>query len=311
VNNIELRSNILKLVISFSFGIFAFVSARNLYFSTNPFLEISYFAETVVFIVIAIFSFFIFPILGRGISHWLEKTITKTVSLALKKFIYDQQIKSRKKTAERKSEREKYKKYKGSLFLDTSAIIDGRILEVAKSGFLLSLVVVPRFVLEEVQQVSDSATALKRQRGRRGLDNLNELKKILKKNFLILETKNGGEVDKLLISYAKKYDAKLVTVDFNLNKLAKVSGVAVLNINDLTIALKPTVLVGEKVMVKIRQKGKEESQGIGYLEDGTMVVIADGGRFVDEDKEVEVTRVLQKEAGKMIFAKIPQTLTFP
>ncbi|PIS23131.1 hypothetical protein COT49_01740 [candidate division WWE3 bacterium CG08_land_8_20_14_0_20_40_13] len=304
MTKIEIRNNIIKFIISLAFGVLAFFSARRWYFATNPLLEVSYFAETIIALIICAVSFFIFPILGKGLSGWIEETITKTVSLTLKKFIREQQLKNKKKVAERKEEKERYQKYKGALFLDTSAIIDGRIVEVARAGFLLGKIVAPRFVLEEVQQVSDSSASLKRQRGRRGLDNVNELKKIIGKNFSILETKNGGEVDKLLINYAKKYDAKLVTVDFNLNKLAKVSGITVLNVNDLASALTTVVLIGEKILVTIKQKGKEEDQGVGFLGDGTMVVVTGGQSFIGQEKEVEVTRVLQKEAGKMIFAKI-------
>lgn len=295
---------IIKIVIAVIFAILTFFSANRWYFSTNPLLEISYFAETILAIVVGFLTYFIFPVLGTNITFWLEKIISKTVSSTLKRFYLEQKIRNDKKNKEKKEETVRIKKYKESVLVDSSAIIDGRILDIARCGFLQGLVVFPRFVMEEVQQVSDSSDHIKRQRGRKGLDNINELKRILGKSFSVLEQKNGGEVDSLLIKYAKKYDAKILTVDFNLNKLAKVSGIKVLNVNELANAIKTSLIPGEIVPIKISQKGKEENQGVGYLVDGTMVIVENSVNFLGKDVKVEVVRVLQKDAGKMIFAKI-------
>jgi len=300
----KLRNNLIKFIIAISFGALAFFAARKWYFETNPLLEVSYFAEAVIALVICAIAYFFFPAMGLVITRWMEGIINKTVTVTIKKLVNDKNIRSKKIKREKKVEKEKFQKLEGAVFVDTSAIIDGRILDVAKSGFLRGKVVVPRFVVSEVQQVSDSANDLKRQRGRRGLDILNDLKKECGRNFILYESKENGEVDSLLVNYAKKYHGAIVTTDFNLNKVARVSNIKVLNINDLANSLKQNMLPQEKVLLKISQKGKESGQGVGYLDDGTMVVVENGGLFVGKEIEVEVQKVLQKESGRMIFSKI-------
>jgi uncharacterized protein YacL len=188
--------------------------------------------------------------------------------------------------------------------LDTSVIIDGRICEIAESGFLEGDVLVPQFVLHELQQVADSSDSAKRNRGRRGLDVVQRLQKIPR---LRLEISNQDfpvrEVDLKLIELAKLRGAKIVTNDFNLNKLAQVQGVAVLNINELANALKPVVLPGEAMRVFILKEGKEYNQGVAYLDDGTMVVVDNAKRLISKTIDITVTSVLQTTAGKMIFGK--------
>jgi len=189
--------------------------------------------------------------------------------------------------------------------LDTSAIIDGRVLEVAHTGFLLdSRLLVPKFVLEELQRIADSEDDLKRARGRRGLEILNQLGKEKEIKVKVIEEEvNGNDVDAKIVRLAKERGARLMTVDFNLNKVAQIQGVEVLNINELHDALRPVVLPGEILEVKIIQEGKDRTQGVGYLEDGTMVVVENGRRFLGKEIEIVVTRMFQTAAGKMIFGE--------
>jgi uncharacterized protein YacL len=199
-------------------------------------------------------------------------------------------------------ERSGKKSYK---ILDTSVIIDGRIADIAETGFLDGLIVIPQFVLRELQLVADSADSLKRNRGRRGLDILQRLQKTASVQIQIVEDDfpSVREVDMKLIELAKLYEGKIITNDFNLNKVAQLQGVAVLNINELANSLKPIVLPGEIMRVFILKEGKEYNQGVAYLDDGTMVVIDNARKMIGKTIDISVTSVLQTTAGKMIFGK--------
>ncbi|HYK38284.1 PIN/TRAM domain-containing protein [Alloacidobacterium sp.] len=194
--------------------------------------------------------------------------------------------------------------------LDTSAIIDGRIADMADTGFLDGSLVIPEFVLRELQMVADSSDGSKRQRGRRGLDVLQRMQSNSLLNVQIVEDDfpHIREVDLKLIELAKELDAKIVTNDFNLNKVAHLHHVSVLNINDLANSLKPVVLPGEKMNIAILKEGKEYNQGVGYLDDGTMVVVDHARRMIGRSVEISVTSVLQTASGKMIFGKMEEPL---
>ncbi len=189
--------------------------------------------------------------------------------------------------------------------LDTSAIIDGRIVDICKTGFMEGVIVVAGFVLEELQHIADSPDLLKRNRGRRGLDVLNKIQKEMEIPVQIYEGdfEDVAEVDSKLVKLAKKINGKIITNDFNLNKVCELQNIAVLNINELANAVKPVVLPGEEMVVQIIKDGKEAGQGVAYLDDGTMIVVEGGRRFIGETIEVLVTSVLQTAAGRMIFAK--------
>ncbi len=190
------------------------------------------------------------------------------------------------------------------LILDTSAIIDGRILDIAKTGFISGLILLPRFVLTELQQVADSSDTLKRQRGRRGFEIVTELKKLKNLRIEIWDKEQSGKaVDDKLLGLAKGLNGKIITCDYNLNRVASVSNIAVLNINDLANSLKQISLPGEVLELKIAHLGKDKSQGVGYLEDGTMVVVAEASEELGQTIKVEVTKNIQIPAGRMIFAK--------
>ncbi|HHV79045.1 MAG TPA: PIN/TRAM domain-containing protein [Firmicutes bacterium] len=189
--------------------------------------------------------------------------------------------------------------------LDTSVIIDGRIADICVTGFMEGPLIVPGFVLEELRHIADSSDTLKRNRGRRGLEVLNRMQKELNTSVHIYEKDVPGaeEVDSKLVKLAKGLNGVIVTNDFNLNKVAELQGMKVLNINELANALKPVVLPGEEMAVHVIKDGKEAGQGIGYLDDGTMIVVDGGKRYIGETILVMVTSVLQTAAGRMIFAK--------
>jgi uncharacterized protein YacL len=190
--------------------------------------------------------------------------------------------------------------------LDTSVIIDGRIADVCETGFIEGTLLIPQFVLIELQHIADSLDSLKRVRGRRGLDIIKRIQMQTHVNVEItdMDFPKVKEVDSKLILLAQKLDAKIVTNDYNLNKLADVQGVEVLNLNALANALKPVVLPGESMKIHIIKEGKESSQGVGYLDDGTMVVVEDGRDRIGETLDVVVTSILQTTAGRMIFTRI-------
>ena len=191
------------------------------------------------------------------------------------------------------------------IVVDTSAIIDGRIADIVESGFVYGTLVVPRFVLEELQHIADSSDSLRRNRGRRGLEILNRMQKDSPTLIEIIEDDalDVAEVDGKLIALAKKRSRAVLTNDFNLNRVAELQGIRVLNINSLANAVKPAVLPGEELRVRVIQEGKEAGQGVGFLDDGTMIVVEGGSRFMAKDLDVAVTRVLQTVAGRMIFAQ--------
>jgi uncharacterized protein YacL len=190
------------------------------------------------------------------------------------------------------------------MLLDTSVIIDGRIADIAETGFLWATLAVPRFVLNELQYIADSSDVLRRNRGRRGLEMLDRLRgaQAVKISFLDQDPGDAKQVDDKLVSLAMELKAAIVTNDYNLNRVASLQGIQVLNVNELANAVKSVVLPGEELGIKVIQEGKEANQGVGYLDDGTMVVVENGRRFLSREISVQVTKVLQTNAGRLIFA---------
>jgi uncharacterized protein YacL len=195
-----------------------------------------------------------------------------------------------------------------TILLDTSVIIDGRVADIAKTGFLPGTLLIPRFVLNELQYIADSPDGLRRQRGRRGMEVLAELQKIPTILVRISDINAEGvrEVDDKLVVLAKQLKCPILTNDYNLNRIAELQGVTILNINELANAVKSVVLPSERMTINIFQEGKEHGQGVGYMDDGTMVVVENGHDFIGEYKEVVVTKVLQTAAGRMIFARVEE-----
>ncbi len=190
--------------------------------------------------------------------------------------------------------------------LDTSVIIDGRIADICETGFLEGVFILPQFILQELQHIADAGDSMKRARGRRGLDILHKIQKMSRITVRIIDQDfpKIKEVDAKLVALAKVLNAKVITNDFNLNKVAELQGVSVLNINELANSLKPVVLPGETMKVFVMKEGKEYNQGVAYLDDGTMVVVENARRLIGKNTEVTVTSVLQTTAGRMIFSKL-------
>ncbi len=192
-----------------------------------------------------------------------------------------------------------------TILLDTSVIIDGRIADVARTGFLPGSLLIPRFVLNELQYIADSSDALRRQRGRRGMEVLAQLQKEpgIPVRITDLDVEGVREVDDKLVILARQLRCPILTNDYNLNRIAELQGVTILNINELANAVKSVLLPGEMLQVRVIQEGKEPSQGVGYMDDGTMVVVENGRDYLDQEINVVVTKVLQTAAGRMIFAR--------
>lgn len=214
-------------------------------------------------------------------------------------------MKEKKSKESKENSKEEAIQYEIPKVLDTSVIIDGRIFDICETGFIEGPLVVSNAVLDELRHISDSSYALKRNRGRRGLDILNKIQKELPIETRIVEDNfpKITEVDSKLLKLAQEMKGKVITNDYNLNKVAEFQGVPVLNINELSNAIKPVVLPGEEMVIDIVKDGKESSQGVAYLDDGTMIVVEGGKRYIGQTKDVLVTSVLQTAAGRMIFAK--------
>ncbi|OGC57343.1 hypothetical protein A3H26_00035 [candidate division WWE3 bacterium RIFCSPLOWO2_12_FULL_36_10] len=300
----------IKSALGAVFFIVGFNFSNTLFFHQNPLFGVPFLAEVLISITLGMFGFHTVPILAILVKDWIEKLVTKTISEIVGNF-WDQQSKrmeeSRRNKQKRKKEdiEQKLKEVvKGGVLIDTSVLIDGRIVDIIKTGFFDEKVLVTQSVMDELHLISDSENNLKRQRGRRGLVVLDDLKKVVKVVFVDDYILKGDGVDKQLVKLSRKYNAKLMTLDFNLNKLATVSGVSVLNLNELVNAVKAVVLPGEKLKIKIVQKVKEKEQGVGYLPDGTMVVVEGAKDKENEEVEAEITRVIQTQAGKMVFGII-------
>ncbi len=259
---------------------------------SQPFSDIKY-----VGTIVSILSYLIFGYLGIKISTRKKDDV-----------IFPQI--NPKKSGTMKKDKNAKKEMISPKILDTSVIIDGRISDICKTGFVEGTLVIPEFVLKELRHIADSSDSLKRNRGRRGLDILNLLQKDDDVN-VVIESKDYGdniEVDVKLLKLAKELGGKVLTNDFNLNKVAEFQGVDVLNINELANAVKPVVLPGEEMTVMVVKDGKESGQGLAYLDDGTMIVVEGGKKCIGDSVVVTVTSVLQTAAGRMIFAKLKNVI---
>ncbi len=305
----KLSAIILRTLLGAVFATGGYLLTNNL-FPECSLLGIAQLLPTLVAFVLGAFSILILPVLGLQISSWFHDLIGSIMMENLSKFWEGQMDRFRDRSPFSQSPAVEQEKnvdggeVEGGVVLDTSVIIDGRILDIVKAGFLSQDFVVPRFVIEELQDVADSEDDIRRRKGRRGLETLEQLRELKSSRFTVFDKDvRGKDIDRKLITLAKKREAKLLTVDFNLNKAARVSGVKVLNINELANALRMDFVPGENLSIELIQKGKEDGQGVGYLEDGTMVVVEDAEKRIGEEVKVEVTRSLQTEAGRMIFAR--------
>ena len=307
-----------RLIWATLLAITSLLISRYIYFIRYPFFQYAFVGEIIFAILIFFFTYYLGRTVASSIGHWFEKVIVDSFRKVISEVwayqtsriveeINKDKVGSKTKKDQKEHSEEEYSSLSMGIILDTSAIIDGRILGVIKSGFLDNMILVPQNVINELQFMADKSNKLKRDKGRRGLDVLKEIRKIMgKKKFKILDIDSkSDEVDHSLVEFSKKYNTKIATVDFNLNKAAQVAGVVVININELANEIKLNVLPGELMHVKLVQEGKENGQAVGYLEDGTMIVVREGASRVGEELEVAIDKVLQTNAGRMIFASVP------
>lgn len=291
------------------FLITGFNLAYGAFFRDNPLYGIRFLAEVLIAMVAALVGFFLVPVAFVKMKSWIEQVISASISRIAGDFWEEQTSKMEKRRADKEKQQaeEERKKLleqiKNSVVLDTSVLVDGRIYELVMTGFFDKTLVIPSAVMNELHLISDSSNKLKRERGRRGLDIVKKLKGKTKVVSPSMKSKEDG-VDTKLLEFAKEHKLKLMTQDFNLNKLAQAQGVAVLNMNELVEAVKLNVLPGETLEVEIQHKGKEKDQGVGYLPDGTMVVIKNSHKLVGKTIKAKVLRVIQSKAGKIIFCDL-------
>jgi uncharacterized protein YacL len=300
---VRLISTLVLAIIGFNFG-------NSEFFQIFPLFGIRYSAEVLTTIVAILIGYYVVPEILSQIQYWFERLIVNTVVAVVSNFwdLQSKRIQEQRRVKQKtKADTEKAKldsALKAAVVVDTSVLIDGRILEIIKLNFLDVPLIVPQEVIDELHLLSDSKDNLKRAKGRRGLDILKDIKK--KTELIIKPIKNGGTengVDKLLVKFCKDNNVKMATLDFNLSKVAVVNGIKVLNINSLANSIKTVLLPGEEIEVKIIHEGKEKQQGVGYLEDGTMLIIEDAKDKVGQVLKVSVTKVIQSPAGKIIFLK--------
>jgi len=298
-----------KSIIGAVFLILGFILSYGSFFRDNPLYGVKFLGEFLISLTSAAVGFFLVPMGFFQVKDWLEEVIKTTVSAIVGDFWEQQTEKAnaRKKEKEQeKAEEEKRKmqeKMENSVLLDTSVLIDGRILDIVKTGFFDKVLIIPTAVMNELHLVSDNKNKLKRERGRRGLDIAKKLKSVTEVVMPSLKSKIK-EVDKKLLEFAKENKIKLMTQDFNLNKLAQAQGVEVLNINELVEAVKVSVLPGETLEIEIQHEGKSKNQGIGYMPDGTMTVVKGAKDLIGKSVKAKVLKVIQSKAGKIIFADI-------
>lgn len=299
----------LRAVVTVAFFLIGLNFTHKYLFEAEPLFGIPYLGEVAIALLFAMFGYFIVPTYFIIIKDWIAEVVSRTYDKLVGDFWaqymhrMEESREARKKEQNKKKKAKMGEKVKGGILLDTSILIDGRILEVAKTGFLLAPIVIPKFVVDELHLLSDNKNDLKRRKGRRGLDMVNSLKKVCN---VVVPNSNAGSngVDEGLVKLAKDYQLKIMTLDFNLNKVAKVSNIKVLNLNDLVEALKPNYIPGEQLKIEIVQRGKEPGQGVGYLPDGTMIVVDGGANRVGKVVDVTVAKLIQTSAGKMIFSEL-------
>ena len=302
-----------KLVVRFLVGAVFFISGLNfsntLFFEQNPLFGINFLAEIIISIAAALFGFYLVPTYSNRAKKWIEDLVVDTTKKLVSDFWnqYTERLettrKQRQKDKKKNDKKKLQERLNGGVLIDTSVLIDGRIVQIAKTGFLKEPLILPRFVINELHLLADNTDEVKRKKGRRGLDQINKLKKHAK--VVVHGKKATSEgADKELIALAKAAKLKIMTLDFNLNKVAKVSSIKVLNINSLVEAIKPMFVPGDAVTVKIVQKGKGKGQGLGYLDDGTMLVVAGAEEKVGQEVAATVSKLLQSNAGKMVFCEL-------
>ncbi|OGY26689.1 MAG: hypothetical protein A2Z42_03765 [Candidatus Woykebacteria bacterium RBG_19FT_COMBO_43_10] len=293
--------------------VLAVVFAAIGYFAANRFIKVdesqTQMGVTVIIMIASgAFGVFLVPMLSRWIRDWSSVFAQRVASEVISQLRLPNLSRVRDLPTRIRRQNNKKKKeipYVNPILVDTSSLIDGRVADVVESGFLYGTLVVPRFILSELQHIADASNALRRGKGRRGLGILEKMKKSKQVKTIIYsgDDPQGKNIDEKLLNLAKTLKGKILTTDFNLNKVATVSGIKILNINELVNQLKTTLLPGEQLQVKVIQEGKEKTQGVGYLNDGTMIVVEGGAGKIGKIISTTVLRVLQTAAGRMIFVQ--------
>ncbi len=286
----QLTYDISRILFSLFVSLLISISVHFAYFAHSPFLQVNYVGEVIVGLSVFALFYYLIPFILKAIRDSLLVLLEQALK-EVKEF-----SKNRKPKLQVKGSR--------PVLVDTSALIDGRICNIVYAGFLDSQLLIPQFVLDELHLVSDSKEKLKRDRGRRGLATLEDLVKHRKRDVKIYPTPNSKNVDKSLIRLAKKLKARILTADHNLNKVAKIQKIEVLNINELAKALKVKHLPGDIIRVKVISKGQNKGQGIGYLSDGTMIIVDGGEKYINKSVKVEIKKLLQKDSGTILFSHI-------
>lgn len=291
------QKNVIRFFLGLFFAIVGYFSIQRLtQFEPQLFQD---FISVIVAFAFGAAGIYVIPVVGK----WFSDTI-RALSRRIADEVISQLHLPRIPVGNRDKE-PKEEKWVNPMLVDTSSLIDGRIIEVVESGFLFGTIIIPDFILIELQHIADSADSLKRGRGRRGLDVLENIKKSQYLKSIVYETGQTSlkNIDERLLKLGKTLKAKIITNDFNLNKIATVSGVKILNVNELANLMKTPMIPGEEVEVKVIQEGKEKSQGVGYLPDGTMIVVENGAAFLGRKVKTKVSRVIQTVAGRMIFTQ--------
>ena len=305
-----------KLIWSFVIGFVFFEIARLVYFYNHHLLGLEFLGEMIVGIAAFTLTYSFGKSLVDYFAHWLQIQVSNVFKTVLYDFWVNQSAKlidSLRQVREGKDDKslvdneENYYVSCPPIVLDTSAIIDARILGVLKCGFIDNNIIVTQSVINELKNMADKSNKSKKDKGKRGLDILNDIKKVVgKKRFYVIDTKldpkDTGGVDQSLLNFCVKHKAKIATLDFTLNKAAQVSGIEVLNVNKLANEIKINLSPGDVVLLKLLQEGKEVGQSVGYLEDGTMIVVRESTQHLGEHREVVIEKVIQTDAGRMVFA---------
>jgi uncharacterized protein YacL len=283
-----------RILIAFIFGILGFTLSHFLLFLEIPLMGINYMGEVVIGVVFFALVYYFIPFVLKAVGDAVKTIVTQQLYENINLFYAGNN---------RSGKKQKVEKFSVSpLVVDTSVVIDGRLCAMVAHGFVSSQLVIPQFVLYELQDLADSKSKKTRDKGRRGLQLLEDLKKSAKRSLIIYNTKKSKDVDKSLIRLTKKLKGRLATVDFNLDKVARVAGLKVYNINALADIVKVNVIPGDILTLEVKKKGVNKKQGVAYLQDGTMVVIKNGDMDINKFINVEVTKVLQKPSGVMVFA---------
>lgn len=296
-------TNIFRVILGLIFAIFGYWATSEFLPLGNPQIE-----NLIIFIAtlfLGAAGVYVQPVVGKWVSDAVRFFSRRVAAEVISQLHIPRMPSVRGRGESGKQEKEKWV---NPIMVDTSALIDGRIADVIESGFIFGTIVIPDFILVELQHIADSSDSLKRGRGRRGLEILEGIKK---SNYIKTVVHDTGQIslkniDDRLLRLAKQFKAKILTNDFNLNKIATVSGVKILNVNELANAMKTPLIPGEEIEVKVIQDGKEKTQGVGYLPDGTMIVVENGAGFLGKKIKAKVSRVIQTVAGRMIFTQVTE-----